>query len=106
MSLPKGLITFSKFQTTMTDKPSSSNTLSEDEFVEEFKKRFMFIADNRLRIIAFEDSMDAVWEINENQELELISAYCPLKRCFPSRIEQGFLPDNHFFYDLEILDES
>jgi hypothetical protein len=95
MSLPKGLITFSKRQ-----------TLTEDEFVEEFKKRFMFIADNRLRIISFEDSMDAVWEINEHQELELISAYCPFKSCFPSRIEKGFLADNHFFYDLEILDGS
>ena len=66
MSLPRGLITFSKFKTTVTNKLSSRDTLTEDEFVEEFKKRFMFIADNRLRIIAFEDSMDAVWEINEN----------------------------------------
>ena len=99
MSLPKGLITFSK-----------RSTLTEDEFVEQFKRRFMFVADNRVRIISFEDSMDAVWEINEknekNQQLVLISAYCPLKRCLPSKIEEGFLPDRHFFYDLETLEAS
>lgn len=127
MSLSKGLITFSK-RAAMTD----------EDFINEFKKRFMFVTakyrypkpnknkekddknqkieystdyNNQVRIIAFEDSIDAIWQIKTDRKthksrLELVSAYNPFKKCFPSKIEAGYWPDGHFFYDLAPLNDS
>ena len=42
---------------------SDNVDINEQEFLDEFKRRFMFYSNTAIRIVSIEDKLDSVWDI-------------------------------------------
>lgn len=57
--IPKGLV---------SQEISESLNMTENEFLKEFKKRFMWTSNDSIRMISFLDKMDAIFKIVEDDQ--------------------------------------
>ena len=84
--IPKGIISNYK---------SPNFNFTEQEYLLEIKKRFMFHSNTEIRVVSLEDNIDAIWTF-ETGEFKLKSAFFPRRSPFSQTVE---LQDGHFFFD-------